>query len=361
MSLTIVVGGQLGDEGKGATIAYLAQHCGTALNIRTGGPNAGHCITIEGKTFETHHVSPACINPDTILAIPAGAIISPEILLREIEEMSDALGRDIRKNILIDPKAFVLQEGDATWERNIDLNSHIASYQSGVGAATARRIKRHPHDCRLAGQVPELILFCGGVVERANYYLKRAAHVTIEGTQGFGLSLYHGDCYPYATSRDTTAAGALSEAGLSPLAVDNIIMCVRTWPIRVPGNSGPLEKEMDWDAVAKHCGAPGWAAVCDVETMVGVTSPKRVGRFNGTEVLRSVAANRPTFLSVHGIDLIDWHDRGAKGNIMDLSGKSQGFIGDLEQLCSVKVGLVSTGPGMEEFACSDAFAAMFVR
>ena len=88
MPLTIVVGGQFGDEGKGATIAYLAQHHRTAMNIRTGGPNAGHCITIGGKTFETHHVSPACINPDTILAIPAGAIVNPRVLLAEISTMS---------------------------------------------------------------------------------------------------------------------------------------------------------------------------------------------------------------------------------------------------------------------------------
>ena len=74
--------------------------------------------------------------------------------------------------------------------------------------------------------------------------------VVIEGTQGFGLSLYHGGHYPKATSRDTTAGTFVGEAGLSPLDVDDVKMVIRTFPIRVAGDSGELPNETTWKAVA---------------------------------------------------------------------------------------------------------------
>ena len=86
--------------------------------------------------------------------------------------------------------------------------------------------------------------------------LNRKERVIIEGTQGFGLSVLHSPYYPKATSRDTTAAGFVSEAGLSPLDVDDIVLVIRAFPIRVPGNSGPspgrdrladLGREAGWE------------------------------------------------------------------------------------------------------------------
>ncbi|HEU4441008.1 MAG TPA: adenylosuccinate synthetase, partial [Burkholderiales bacterium] len=54
--------------------------------------------------------------------------------------------------------------------------------------------------------------------------LERGDRVVLEGTQGFGLSLLHSGTYPFCTSRDTTASGFISEAGLSPFDVDQIVM-----------------------------------------------------------------------------------------------------------------------------------------
>ena len=54
--------------------------------------------------------------------------------------------------------------------------------------------------------------------------------ILLEGTQGTGLSLYHGD-YPSVTSRDTTVAGCLAEAGIGPRRVRKIILVCRTFPM----------------------------------------------------------------------------------------------------------------------------------
>ena len=65
--------------------------------------------------------------------------------------------------------------------------------------------------------------------------------VLVEGTQGSGLSVYHSTFYPKATSRDTNAAGFISEVGLSPRLVSEIVLVFRTFPIRVAGvQAGPL-------------------------------------------------------------------------------------------------------------------------
>src|SRR5260370_1473368 len=89
--------------------------------------------------------------------------------------------------------------------------------------------------------------------------LSEGKRILIEGTQGTGLSLYHGD-YPYVTSRDTTVAGCLSEAGIAPTSVRRVIMVCRAYPIRVQnpknGTSGPLSQEIDWRVVSKRSGIP---------------------------------------------------------------------------------------------------------
>ena len=85
------------------------------------------------------------------------------------------------------------------------------------------------------------------------------ARVVIEGTQGFGLSVLHGGYYPKATSRDTTAAGFLAEAGLSPLDVDDVTLVVRAHPIRVAGEFGTVRqagRTTTWPEIARAAGLP---------------------------------------------------------------------------------------------------------
>jgi adenylosuccinate synthase len=84
--------------------------------------------------------------------------------------------------------------------------------------------------------------------------------VLLEGTQGTGLSLFHGR-YPHVTSRDTTTAACLAEAGIGPHRVRRVVMVTRTYPIRVGNSStgatsGPMTREIDWDVIAERSGIP---------------------------------------------------------------------------------------------------------
>lgn len=73
MSVTVVVGGQYGSEGKGKTVAHLASEF--SLAVRTGGPNSGHTVEKAGKFYKLRSIPSAFVNPLCRLAIGAGGII----------------------------------------------------------------------------------------------------------------------------------------------------------------------------------------------------------------------------------------------------------------------------------------------
>src|SRR5208282_6903623 len=98
-----------------------------------------------------------------------------------------------------------------------------------------------------------------------------------------------GGYWPKATSRDTTAAGFVAEAGLSPRDVDDIVMVIRCHPIRVAGDSGPLPNETSWEKIMLDAGLPeGRREYTTVTRRV-----RRVGMFDAALVRRAINANRP--------------------------------------------------------------------
>src|SRR5205823_1704389 len=123
-----------------------------------------------------------------------------------------------------------------------------------VGAAAAQKLLRAP-ETRLTRDAAWLSNYLADVATQANMIIDSGGEVLLEGTQGFGLSLHHGH-YPYVTSKDTTVGALCSEAGLSPRLLGQVIMVVRTYPIRVAGNSGPLPREVDWEIVTRESGSP---------------------------------------------------------------------------------------------------------
>ena len=130
--------------------------------------------------------------------------------------------------------------------------------------------------------------------------LNAGYRVIVEGTQGFGLSLLEGGFWPKATSRSTTAAGALAEAGLSPIDVDDVTMVIRSYPIRVAGNSGPLVGETTWKDIAERAGRDD-----DLREYTTVTRRlRRVGHFDPVLVRRALAVNRPTRLVLNHLDYV---------------------------------------------------------
>ena len=296
MPVTVVVGGQFGSEGKGKVAHWLACEQRAEYAIRVGGPNSGHTAVENGSPAVLRQLPTPVLTGNVVGVIPAGAYIDTNVLLREVEKVG------LRKDqLLIDANAVVIDDSMRAEERAAGLIDQVASTGQGVGSALARRTMRKP-SVTFAGNWPDLSCFVRTDLHQVLAdALTRGERVLVEGTQGFGLSVLHGGFYPYATSRDTTAAGALSEAGLSPMDVDCVALTLRAFPIRVSGNSGPLPLETSWEEVSRGSGTN--RDLTEYTTVTG--RPRRVARFHEDVVRDAMSVNRPNLLFLNHVDYFD--------------------------------------------------------
>ena len=184
----------------------------------------------------------------------------------------------------------------------------------------------------------------GRVSAEVNAALDDGKKVLIEGTQGFGLSLYHSGTFPRCTSKDTTAASFLSEVGVSPRRVTEIVVVF-----------GPSLSE-----------SPGHRLGRSRMRLIGIrcvekadmSTTSKSGRLSPTEsaAWRGSTGNRPkwqlckfpTSLAVNGVDYLSFVDRG-KRSLEELSPLSQAFINRLEKTFLVPVAMWVRDPNWPTF------------
>lgn len=309
-----VVDGQYGSTGKGLLSSVLAEHCGGLVDVVTSnaGPNSGHTsyhgddkvVLRQLPTFSVMHQLFHNEMPRTHLN--AGAIIEPECLAKEIEQYAPN-----RTRVTVSDTAAVVTDGARSSE--LLMVDRIGSTGKGTGAALAAKVLRQQrsvfgsafdedHPLR-----PFADEFC---VDNMDVNLSaEIAHgrktVLAEVSQGFSLSLNAGGFYPFCTSRDCTVGQAMSDAGVHPSLFRDCAMVVRTFPIRVAGNSGPCyhdQKEISWDDLDQ------------VPELTTVTQKvRRIFTWSKAQFADAVAANRPGVVMVNfmnylgeGVDHGDW-------------------------------------------------------
>lgn len=341
MSLWVVVGGQYGSEGKGKVSAFITLKENIDICVRCGGPNSGHTFVHEdGKNKILRQLPTGYVNPRTRLLIPAGALIDPLIVKNEMDSFGIEASR-----VGIDRKCFIIRDSDREMERGLGLRERLSSTLCGVGAAVSRRVLRGA-DAKLArdvvGEYPWLADLLTDVSDEVNRAIDRDQKVLIEGTQGFGLSLYHSDFYPRTTSRDTSAAGFLSEVGVSPRLVTEIVLVFRTFPIRVAGaQAGPLRDEITWEKLREESGYPH-----DITEMTSVTKKiRRIGRFDCELARRATLMNRPTRIAINGLDYLDYDNYGVR-RVASLTDRASKFISELERDLAVPLQYLGVGPSL---------------
>ena len=294
MPVSVVVGGQFGSEGKGKVAHYLARTMQAEYVIRCGGTNSGHTVIDEnGKLYSFRQLPTAAILPNVKLILCPGSYIDLDILHEEVSRLQ--LSND---RLLIDEKSVIITSDHKKMEEQTGLISSIASTGSGTGAAVVSRIMRKK--TIFAKDIPSLRPFITNTSEILNDGLKKNSRIILEGTQGFGLSILHSEFYPNVTSRDTTAAAFIAEAGLSPFDIDDIALVIRSYPIRVGGDSGPLPHEISWDEVTSiGCHAR------HIQEFTTVTKKlRRVARFDPKIVKMAINANKPTKIFLNHIDYV---------------------------------------------------------
>ena len=332
MPVTVVVGGQFGSEGKGKICAHLAVTDNVDYMVRCGGPNSGHTVYLEGERYQLRQVPAGFVNPRTRLLIAPGSLVNPQVFLEEVE----ICGLDTAR-IGIDKNAGVIEDIDLENEQILDLNGRLGSTGAGIGSAVSRRVLREPN-FRRAMDHPDLQSFVTSVQNELMAVTRSEKSVVVEGTQGFGLSLYHADLWPFRTSRDTTAHSFLSEVGIGARNFE-VIMAIRTYPIRVAGNSGPLPQEVTWEDVQKESRYP-----FPIEEFTTTTNRlRRVAKFDWKVVEQAVVANAPTQIALHGADYLDYANFGVT-DWTGLTDNVRQFVENVEGKTGVPVAFVGTGP-----------------
>lgn len=298
--------------------------------MRVGAPNAGHTVIVGKHIWKMRQIPVAgLINPDIVLCIGAAGLINLDVLKEEAKFIPNCWNR-----LYIDRNTGILEHAHIEQEEKEQMNKNIGSTCEGVGAALRDKIRRR--EFTIAKNMPGLI----NIINVSTYLNSLASEkrIMIEGTQGYALSLNHGT-YPFVTSRDIIASSLLSDVGLAPSLCDEVIMVVRTYPIRVAGNSGPMTgKELSWDEVAERSGYP--VGLTEQTTVTKRT--RRVSEFDMDLVKEATLLNRPTQIALTFIDYIDYNDYGKK-RWVDLTHKSRKFIEKLEDTIKVPVTLIKTG------------------
>lgn len=362
----VLIGGQFGSEGKGHVVAYLAGEYDVL--VRVGGPNAGHTVSGSDGVYTYHQLPSGTKDTDAEILIGPGATLYVPELMKEIKDCNLTADR-----LYIDPQAMIISDEDRKNES--DLKKDISSTASGSGFAAARRIiGRGKHSTLLAKDIECLQPFVGTgpdfrgkTLARLELAYSQGKSVLLEGTQGSGLSIFHGP-YPYVTSRDTNVAGCLAEAGISPSRVRKIIMVVRSTPIRVANpspaenggflkrafarrkltklsdnvlsTSGPLKHETNFRAIAEKAGL-------DVEELQRneITSTtkrdRRVGWFEWDRFRDACSINAPTDIVLTFADYINSENAKAR-RFEQLSEPTIHFIEELERVSGAPVSLIAT-------------------
>ncbi|AHC51085.1 adenylosuccinate synthetase [Sulfolobus acidocaldarius SUSAZ] len=320
--LSVVVGGFFGDEGKGKIVAYLGLKDSPSIGVRTGSINAGHTVTYNGRQWKVRIIPSLFVNKNVKLFLAPGALTSINLLFNEAKE-TDSLDR-----LYIDPHVGIITDEEIKEERSDEyLIKNIGSTGQGVGYAEAKRVLRK---LKLAKDYRELEKYLINVPEELLLGIERGDNILVEGTQGTFLSLYHGE-YPYTTSRNTTASGILSEAGIGPKYVDEIIVVFKSYVTRV--GEGPLEGEISWEEAQKM-------GIAEVATVTG--RKRRSAPFNVKLAKESLKINSATQIAITKLDTIFKDAKGVR-EYQKLPSNAKKWIEELEIELKVPITLIGTG------------------
>jgi adenylosuccinate synthase len=274
--LSIIIGAQWGDEGKGKWVDQIAKDIDIVCRFQ-GGNNAGHTIFIKGNKHVLHLLPNGVFHPHTKIVLSSAVVIDPTVLVREIQEVSTYV--DIHADRLwISPMCHVI----TPWHVYLDSAgeeravSPIGTTRRGIGPTYADRALRRGLTMsefvnaekrkrwsaerkdsdeafrtffvrhselwstfeRTAEELDQYVCPAEFRVRRA---LADGKNVLCEGAQGILLDLAHGS-YPYVTANSTHAAQAAVSLGINPRTIDKIWGVAKVYSTRV--GEGPFPTEL---------------------------------------------------------------------------------------------------------------------
>lgn len=425
MSVTILVGTQWGDEGKGKVTDWLAADIDIIARYN-GGDNAGHTLNVAGETYKLHFIPSGIVREGVISVMGGGMVIHPVRLLAEMDTLIGQ-GLDLSPERLkiatnahmITPMHQALEKAKeaargsgkiGTTGRGIGPAYTSKFARSGVRASAMRDPQAFGEAIRKAIQVgnqtltqvynlepvPEddFVQAYVAAAERLKPYLvdawsylmhalKDGKNILAEGGQATLLDIDHGN-YPFVTSSNPSAGGALVGLGIGPRHVDRVVGVAKAFCSRVGSGPFPTEQDNDIGALLRGDGTKAWD---EYGTTTG--RPRRCGWLDAVALRYSSAVNSLDEIALMKLDVLGVFDEiqvavayeingqrvedfpvhqadflqvtpiyetlpGWKTDIMgvtawdDLPSAARQFVEWVEKQAETRISLVSVGPGREQ-------------
>ena len=411
MKADLIVGIQWGDEGKGKIVDRLA--CEYDMVCRSqGGHNAGHTIWVDGVKYALHLIPSGVLNPDAVNVVGNGVVLSPESIIREMEQFENLEGR-----LFISDKAHLNLPYHALIDQakeRLKGDKAIGTTGKGIGPAYSDKINRTgfrvgelldtekladaileyfaqnraffevmeiaPQErselvAELEGYRSKLAPFITDTTQLVWRALDEEKKILLEGAQGTLLDIDHGT-YPYVTSSATVSAGACTGLGINPKDIGKVIGIVKAYCTRV-GN-GPFPSE-DFGEDAKRLGEQGH----EFGTTTG--RARRCGWFDAVATRHAARLNGCDELALMKLDVLDGFDEVKLCVAYELDGEeidympsnlddvkpiyktfkgwsnsvgvrsfdalpkdAQDFVNTIEEISKTKVGIISTSPERDD-------------
>ncbi|MBF0519608.1 MAG: adenylosuccinate synthase [Nitrospirae bacterium] len=340
MANIIVVGAQWGDEGKGKVVDCLTEKANVVARYQ-GGHNAGHTVVIGNEQFILHLIPSGILHKEKLCVMGNGLVIFPEALIEEIEELKKRKV-EVGDNLKVSKSAHMIMPYHAIMDgikESKKGDKKIGTTGRGIGPAYADKIARS--GIRISDMYwPEVLKekITNNLVE-INFLLKNlyneepldavaiydkymsyaqalAPHVDdtdvlienaikagkqilFEGAQGTMLDIDHGT-YPFVTSSNACAGGAMTGIGVGPKSIDEVLGVVKAYTTRVGGGPFPTELENNVGELLREKGDE-----------YGATTgrPRRCGWLDLVVLRHAVRVNGLSGLIITKLDILDGFDK----------------------------------------------------
>jgi adenylosuccinate synthase len=283
MSVSLIIGSQWGDEGKGKIVDLLCEKFDIVTRFQ-GGANAGHTIVCNGKKIILKLIPSGILHENVKCVIGNGVVIDPNALQNEIDMLREN-GVDVKNRLLISGNAHLILPYhiaiDKACEANPTNSEAIGTTGRGIGPAYIDKVGRTGikvydildkknleskirTNLALKNKTLKFVYNCEelnveNVVETATkscqnvlpfiadteYFLNEAIQngktIMLEGAQGALLDVDYGT-YPFVTSSNPTSGGACTGSGISPNKIKNIIGITKAYCTRVGNGPFPTEQ-----------------------------------------------------------------------------------------------------------------------
>jgi adenylosuccinate synthase len=333
MSVTILVGSQWGDEGKGKIVDILSEKFDIVARYQ-GGANAGHTVEIGDKKYVLHLIPSGILRENCTCVIGNGVVVDPTALLEEID-LLESYGINVEGRLFISHNAHLIMPYHKLLDSiNESGGNKIGTTGKGIGPCYIDKYARKGIRIvdlqnkkileekirlnlkekidliwKMYGQegldVEEIIKTYLDFDKRIDKYIKdvpvylnnaisEGKSILLEGAQGALLDVDHGT-YPYVTSSNPTSGGACTGTGIPPNKIDTIVGIVKAYTTRV--GMGPFPTEL-LDSDGEMLRTAG------VEFGATTGRPRRCGWFDAQLVKYSSIINGLDYVALTKLDVL---------------------------------------------------------